>query len=322
MISVIIPVYKVEKYLEQCIRSVVEQTMEQLEIILVDDGSPDQCPELCDAWSTKDDRIKVLHQTNGGLSDARNAGLAVATGDYIGFVDSDDFLDHQMYEKLYQSMQRQDADIAAGCVRLVWDTGRSEEMISVAKEQTLSNVQATEALFEETLVKKPVWYKLYKREVIQDICFAVGKCHEDDFWSYQVMANAKKVVLVPDAVYYYRQRGDSIMGQGLLRKRLDAMEAMEERYGFFCEHYPHLAQKARWKIYEFGVYLMQKIIAEEKSAETLHIQKEIRAYLHRYEPTWQEIRQMPRGMAMWTAMEKLSLGNTCRLRNALHRGVD
>lgn len=106
MISVIVPVYKVEPYLDRCVRSIVEQTYTDLEIILVDDGSPDNCPAICDAWAERDSRVKVIHKQNGGLSDARNAGMDIATGEYIGFVDSDDWIAPEMYQILYNMLQR------------------------------------------------------------------------------------------------------------------------------------------------------------------------------------------------------------------------
>lgn len=112
MISVIVPVYKVEPYLDRCVRSIVEQTYTDLEIILVDDGSPDNCPAMCDAWAEKDNRIKVIHKQNGGLSDARNAGMDIASGDYLGFVDSDDWIAAEMYQVLYDMLQRDSSDIA------------------------------------------------------------------------------------------------------------------------------------------------------------------------------------------------------------------
>ena len=120
-ISVIVPVYKVEPYLDKCVSSIVNQTHKNLEIILVDDGSPDNCPAMCDAWAEKDSRIRVMHKTNGGLSDARNAGMAVATGELMAFVDSDDWIVPDMYEYLYQRLTEDNSDIAACGVQMVWE---------------------------------------------------------------------------------------------------------------------------------------------------------------------------------------------------------
>ena len=142
LISIIIPIYKVEEYLDECISSVINQTYTKLEIILVDDGSPDSCPKMCDDWAKKDSRIRVIHKTNGGLSDARNAGIEVATGEYIAFVDSDDYIKPDMIAKLYAALCKEEADISAcgilscegkketawGCCSVV---GHSEQILAM-----------------------------------------------------------------------------------------------------------------------------------------------------------------------------------------------
>ena len=120
-ISVIIPVYKVEEYINRCIKSVVNQTYDNLEIILVDDGSPDNCPVICDKWAEKDSRIKVIHKNNGGLSDARNMGMKIASGELIGFIDSDDWISKEMYQLLYENMKENESDISACGVKMVWE---------------------------------------------------------------------------------------------------------------------------------------------------------------------------------------------------------
>ena len=130
-ISVIVPVYKVEPYLDRCVQSVVNQTYPNLEIILVDDGSPDQCPVMCDTWAKKDPRIRVIHKKNGGLSDARNAGMAAASGEYISFVDSDDWIAPEMLERLVKALERDDSDIAACAVEMVWEDGRENKTLTV-----------------------------------------------------------------------------------------------------------------------------------------------------------------------------------------------
>ena len=121
LISIIVPVYRVEPYLDRCVQSIVDQTYQNLEIILVDDGSPDNCPAMCDAWAAKDSRVKVIHKENGGLSDARNAGLAAAAGEYIGFVDSDDWISPDMYRLLYENMAEHGSDVSACGVEMVWE---------------------------------------------------------------------------------------------------------------------------------------------------------------------------------------------------------
>ena len=187
LISVIIPVYNVEKYLDRCVESVVNQTYKNLEIILIDDGSTDNCLAKCDEWARKDSRIKVIHKKNGGLSDARNAGLKIAQGKYIGFVDSDDWIRCDMYQMLYERLQIDDSDIAACGVEMIWEDGKSSQLLTKMGKCVLNKQEAMRAIVEETWLKQPVWYKLYRTESIQGILFPIGKYHEDVFWSYQAV---------------------------------------------------------------------------------------------------------------------------------------
>ena len=245
LISVIVPVYKVEEYLDRCVQSIVDQTYPNLEIILVDDGSPDNCPAMCDAWAAKDPRIKVIHKENGGLSDARNAGMAAATGEYLGFVDSDDFIAPEMYQMLLERMIADGSDIVACGVETVFEDGTPSRMLTKAGNCILSTGEAMEAIVEESWLKQPVWYKLYKAELIRDIPFPVGKYHEDVFWSYQVIARAKRVSVIDTPCYFYLQRSGSIMGEGYSLKRLDAIEAKKERLEFVEKQFLELADKAK-----------------------------------------------------------------------------
>lgn len=187
LISIVVPVYKVEPYLDKCISSIVNQTYKNLEIILVDDGSPDNCPAMCDAWAEKDNRIRVIHKPNGGLSDARNAGMSVATGELMAFVDSDDWIAPDMYEKLYHRLTEDGSDIAACGVQMVWEDNTPPRMLTRPGSRTLNRDEAMQAIIEESCLKQPVWYKLYKSKLVRDIRFPVGKYHEDVFWSYQAV---------------------------------------------------------------------------------------------------------------------------------------
>ena len=174
LISVIVPVYKVEKYLDRCVESIVNQTYKNLEIILVDDGSPDNCGAMCDNWAEKDSRIKVIHKENGGLSDARNAGMNTATGDLMGFVDSDDYISPDMYQLLYENMLENNSDISACGVQIVFEDDRPANLLTKDSNIVLNTGEAMKAIIEESYLKQPVWYKLYKTELIKDIPFV--KC--------------------------------------------------------------------------------------------------------------------------------------------------
>ena len=212
LISIIVPIYKVEKYLNQCVESIVNQTYRNLEIILVDDGSPDDCGAMCDAWAAKDGRIRVIHKENGGLSYARNAGMTAATGELIGFVDSDDFIAPEMYQFLYDHMTENECDISACGVQMVWEDRTSPQMLTNHGCYILDSQSAMQAIIDESSLKQPVWYKLYKTALVKDILFPVGKYHEDVFWSYQVVACASMVSVFDTPCYYYTQRSGSIMG--------------------------------------------------------------------------------------------------------------
>ena len=244
LISVIVPIYKVEAYLERCIRSLVDQTYTDLEIILVDDGSPDRCGEICDEWAKKDERICVVHKENGGLSDVRNAGVAVATGEYIGFVDSDDWVEPRMYELLYTALQETGAQIAE-CTREDFSdsTIPTPYKAETPERQVYTTEQALFELIGDGALRQTVWNKLYRAELVKDKLFPVGKINEDEFWTYRVFGEAQVIVRIEAALYHYYQREDSIIHTYDAR-RLACLEAFEQRLCYFQEHFPSLVPKA------------------------------------------------------------------------------
>ena len=230
LVSVIVPVYNVEKYLDRCIQSIEDQSYKYLEIILVDDGSPDNCPEICDEWAKKDSRIVVIHKANGGLSDARNAGMNVATGEYISFIDSDDWIEHDFLELLLNEINDKNVDIAECAIRLCDDNNNTLRIKGAEKEQIYNTVNAVKNVVNDSNNSVTVWNKLYKREVISYILFEKGKYHEDTFWTWKVFLNANKVAVINKPLYNYVQRDNSIMGAKYSLKRLDSLEAAYEIY--------------------------------------------------------------------------------------------
>lgn len=209
VISVIVPIYGVEKYLEECIESILGQTYTKLEIILIDDASPDRCGEICDRYAQMDDRIIVIHQKNGGAAAARNAGLRIATGEYIGFADSDDYLEPDAYEKLLEALVANDADIVHGQFRYVYVNGKvvhegSEEIVSFSAAQYL-----TQFTTDWTCALSPV--KLFRHHVLTDVYYEEGHCIDDEFFTYRGVMKAEKIVYIPTIVYNYRQRASSVM---------------------------------------------------------------------------------------------------------------
>lgn len=317
-ISVIVPVYKVEAYLDKCVSSIVNQTYTNLEIILVDDGSPDNCPAMCDAWAEKDSRIRVIHKPNGGLSDARNAGMAVATGELMAFVDSDDWIAPDMYEHLYWRLTEDNSDIAACGVQMVWEDKKLCRMLTRAGSCVLNQEEAMRAIIEESWLKQPVWYKLYKTDLIRDILFPMGKCHEDVFWSYQAVGSAKKVSVSDHVGYYYLQRGGSIMGAGYSLKRLDAVEAKVQRCAYIQERFPALSPLAIKDLWFTCIYqgqLALRNLDEKAVAQAMALLQSVL----KSNPvatdgcTWKE--------RIWLRMARLDLWMTCRLRTCLHIGL-
>lgn len=205
LISVIVPVYKVEEYLCECLDSIINQTYKNLEIILVDDGSPDNCGKICDDYALKDSRIKVIHQQNGGLSAARNAGLDIAAGDYIGFVDSDDYIDLNMYEELYNSLKANDADIAVCGVKQFGNRSNS----FVYGNGYMNGTDLLKSILKEE-VQSGFCNKLFKNDLFNEIRFPVGQFYEDLQIFYLVAEKVKCVGFTDNTFYYYRSRNNSI----------------------------------------------------------------------------------------------------------------
>lgn len=246
LISVIVPVYKVEPYLDRCVQSIVDQTYRNLEIILVDDGSPDNCPAMCDAWAEKDSRIKVIHKENGGQADARNVGMAVAAGEYVAFVDSDDWIDTQMYQRMYEVMTATDSDIVSCGFKRIWDNGKPvQESLSVDTDIILERDAAIDAMITGTGLVQVPCNKLYKRCLLSDILFPVGVAHEDEFWTWQVVFRANRVSILKESYYNYLQRKDSTMGVGFSEKRLLVVKAKTERQKFIERTIPKLTDVGR-----------------------------------------------------------------------------
>lgn len=242
-VSVIIPIYNVEKYLPKCIESIINQTYQNLEIILVNDGSTDTCPQICEDYAAKDNRIKVIHKKNGGLSDARNAGYELVTGDFIAFVDSDDLISKNFYKDLMKIANEENADIVECGIFRFKD---EKELQNIEFESTLEKFdteKALESLMKEQL-KQVVWNKLYKTKIVDNLLFEKGKIHEDEFWTYQVFARANKIVKTSTPLYFYRQQEDSIMAEKYSIRRLSGLEAREKRIEFMKNNFPNLTNLA------------------------------------------------------------------------------
>lgn len=239
-ISVIVPVYRVEKYLSDCIESILNQTFADFELILVDDGSPDRCGEICDEAAKHDTRVQVIHQRNQGLSAARNAGIEIARGSWLSFVDADDFVALNFLEALHKAATRAQADCAVCSFYLTDSTGaRIEASYPVEVENGVrTGVSVLETVQEQLNVPYIVaWNKLYRRELFETLRYPVGRRNEDVFVFAELFDKAKTVVVLPDKLYFYRQSEGSIMRSGVTTLRnLDEMWAYHNCFEYFAAH--------------------------------------------------------------------------------------
>ena len=220
-ISVIVAVYNIEKYIAKCIESIMNQSYQELEIILVDDGSTDESGRICDAYARKDDRIKVIHRENGGLSAARNTGIENATGSYIGFVDGDDWIDEPMYEKMADMVKQYAADLVVcryRCIYNKYQKDGSTGKITVF-EKPLEMLTQCLREEEEFQIQHAAWNKIYKRELLGTKRFPEGKWYEDVVFSAQILSETKVGVYIDSAFYnYVCEREGSIMNAGMTEK--------------------------------------------------------------------------------------------------------
>lgn len=270
-ISIIIPVYKVEDFIHTCVDSVINQTYREIEIILVDDGSPDQCPDICDNYVKKDDRVKVIHQKNAGLSAARNTGLQYATGNYILFLDSDDYLALDYCEKVMLAAESTGSDIVIGEIATVDEQGNiiHDKREQFYQEQKVyDNKQAMQLAITEVEFKGYAWGKLYTKEVAENIEYPVGRVYEDRYTVPKYFSRAKRVCLYPGAVAYYRMRDTSISHETDPKKLYDLLDAEKWLVEYCKEYYPELVGKME-SVY-FGRHLhIWTIIYNSGNAEQI-----------------------------------------------------
>ena len=226
MISVIVPVYNVEKYLERCVKSIAAQTYKDLEILLIDDGSTDKSGEMCDAFQQTDSRIKAFHKQNGGLSDARNYGIEHSAGEFISFVDSDDYIDEKMLETLHRLITENDADLAVCSAMDVFE-GKEVTQVKEIKEFNLNKVESYKYMLRGDGIPSAC-NKLYKRQTVGNVRFPVGKLYEDGFFTPQILKKVEKTAVTSKPLYYYFRRADSITTKPFRKGDLDVIEAYDK----------------------------------------------------------------------------------------------
>lgn len=247
LISVVVPVYKVEKYLDRCVESIIAQTYKNLEIILVDDGSPDVCPALCDAWAEKDSRIVVVHKPNGGLSDARNAGANVARGQYVGFVDSDDYVSEDMYESMYNHMMETGADMAICGVADVY-SDHVENPSSQARTVMTSQEVLSDIFLNKTLMVG-VPPRLYPAWLVREVPQPVGKTHEDAWVVVDHLSKVEKIAVDTTPRYFYWHAEGTITSKPETRARQDNIDAWEHNRELVEQQFPAILDDVMFRCY-------------------------------------------------------------------------
>lgn len=228
-VSVIVPVYKVQQYLNRAVDSVLKQTYQHLDIILVDDGSPDRCGKICDEYAMMDSRVRVIHKNNGGLSSARNSGLEMATGEYVVFVDSDDVIHPHMIERLLTVAEMENCDIVQ-CGFFRFDSDIPKERLT-DQAQLISKFDALERI--DDAVYMAAWDKIYKKELFADIRFPKGKIHEDVGCTYKLFFASERIAVIPDELYGYYVNPDSITTSKIKLNKLDLIDVYAEQMEFF-----------------------------------------------------------------------------------------
>lgn len=265
LISVIVPVYKVEAYLDRCLESLTSQTYENLEILLVEDGSPDGSGAICDAWAEKDSRVRVIHQKNQGGGAARNAALDIARGELLAFVDSDDYIDPNMYTHLYELLQ-QGADIAE--CDYVETFGNDAVLGGGNTEPVFYTRQEAMALhIRDEQFRQLIWNKLYRRHVAEGIRFPVGTKIDDEYYTWQLLLRADRLVRSGYIGYAYRQQPDSVMHGRFSLKRVQSLDAKQQRLRGLKKDLPQLENPAKEDLVMTCLFVMQESLRGLKGEE-------------------------------------------------------
>lgn len=283
LISVIVPVYRVEPYLRRCVDSILEQTYHNLEVILVDDGSPDACGSICDEYAEKDCRVRVIHKANGGLSDARNAGLAIMTGQYVAFVDSDDWIGPGMYETLMGLLRQFDADMAVCSVADELDQGDRIQTVKTSdygpSPFSEGNVDAMRRYFHGSWA---AWDKLYRAELFAGIRYPVGEINEDEAIVLRLLDKCRKIAYTNEVFYHYIRRQDSITTSVFSVRQMAWPRHCRENLGYIQEHHPELELDAAARYRGSILWALREIALsrDDFEAETRQLRQQLKEYGH------------------------------------------
>lgn len=269
LITVVVPVFKVENYLEECVNSILCQTYENLEIFLIDDGSPDRCGKMCDEYAKRDSRIQVIHQKNKGLSGARNSAIDIFRGEYITFVDSDDWISNDMIEQLYKRLIVEGAQMSCTSPESFYEDGSCSVSRHCGEEFVYTKEQALDCFLFNDYLTPCVCGKLYVRDLWTSIRCPEGKLFEDQFTTYKLIDQCEKIVYCTKSLYHYRKRKGSIGHSGFNKKTYDLYNAIQEEYDYihlkYGEKVPNITvAKITWEV----VFVNMMIVAGHKDTNT------------------------------------------------------
>lgn len=260
-ISVIVPVYRVEKYIHKCVDSILSQTFSDFEVILVDDGSPDACGDICEAYADQDSRVRVIHKQNGGLSDARNAGIPYAVGEYVIFIDSDDYVEHDMFEYMYQNVRRANADMATCGIYEVYNN-RIEQQ-EEERDFVCSGEEAFRCILRGHTIRGEIWNKLIRRSCMVGLEFPKGRLYEDIYYTVDLMQRIDTVAVGTKPKYYYLHRTDSITGRAYRPQLFDIIDGYTKNYEVVKRIFPSLEQEAQCLWIWSRFIVLDKMLMEE-----------------------------------------------------------
>lgn len=277
-VSIIVPVYQVEKYIRQCVDSILAQTFTDFELILVDDGSKDRSGEICDEYAGMDERVKVIHKENGGAAESRNTGMDQAAGNYYMFVDSDDYLAPEMLECLYNVILKQNADIVACNYRYCFEDNTENDFSTDYGSETIA---AKEVFYFRKNERNygfwtVVWNKLYRKEIFDKIRFRTGKYFEDEYFANDIYQLDIRIVIVPECLYYYRQHGSSTMKTKKFIKYMDLLEALQERLLVYLRNPEYADQAYKVMIYSLEYLEESRRLMADNEEKKKFVQMEAR----------------------------------------------
>lgn len=279
-LSIIVPVYKVEQYLNRCVDSILNQTYRNIEILLVDDGSPDRSGEICDRYAKSDERVKVVHKKNGGVSSARNIGFSSSTGEYIGYVDSDDYIAPTMYEDMIDVLEKNDLDIVCCDAFIV----KGDKLIGKQGDGALI-VYAKEDILLKSLMdfQNTIWNKLYKREMFENVIFPEGRLFEDNATAHLFFQNCKRVGCINTKYYYYYRNSGSITQTAFNTKaRLDFVKAYIERLDFALKNRINCIPQCKSLLMKAALSCLTAVYVSENDEDNKKVYGELKKLILKY----------------------------------------